>query len=482
MIRHIFFLLMAMSICVRADAQALPAYRGLVNKSVGQTIEKTALRRGFAANDPRMAATYTGVSVAAAGIAADVAVAAATAATAPVWLTVAAGLGAAVVVGGLAYGAYKIFFDDPTSKAKFVIKTVGGMGTPGTPWVPSGIYVYQMPGLTFDSAQHVTNSIKDRVPNRGLDFFGITVFGDDPTAMMQIAVKGWIDIGGGTGAKFKSCDTETAIDAFGGSLVVCHAIRVGSGGNTRPESEWYESRVVIPMVANTWKAPIVYSGTISDIVTKLPATELAKPADASTIAILADNLWQATAAQPGYQGIPYSVTYPVTTADAQAVQLANPATWPTNADLVSPVSPGAGQAVTIDPAYIPGTSPNPGTSPSSGTAPAGSNVNVVNTPNVNVANQVKVDWGASPNVASPSLEDTPTASMILSPLINLMPSLRNFTMPSHSAVCPTPTFNMFNTAILMDAHCTVLDGVRPTLSAVMAFVWLMLGTFIVLRA
>lgn len=477
MMRYIVVLVMALSICLRADAQALPAFRGLVNKALGQTIEKTAIRRGFAANDPRMAATYAGAATVVASIAADVAIAAATAATAPVWLSVAAGVGAAAVVGGLAYGAYKIFFDDATSEAKFVVKTVGGMGTPGTPWIPAGNDVYKMPGLTFDTAQHVTNSTKDRVPNGVLNFFGIQVFGDDPAAMMQLAVRAWIDLGGGTGAKFKGCDPETTIDTDGASTVTCHAIRIGSGGNTQPESSWLASNHTFFMVANIWKTSTTYKGTIAKIVAQLPAAELAKPADATTIAILANNLWQATAAKPGYQGIPYSVTYPVTVADAQAVQDANPTTWPTNADLVSPVAPGAGQEVNINPEYNPGTSPNPNPVPT-GTA----NVNVVNTPNVNVANPVKIDWGANPNVESPSLEATPTASMILSPLVNLMPSLRNFVVPSHSSVCPTPTFNLFNTVIVMDAQCSVLDGVRPTLAAAMAFVWLMLGTFIVLRA
>lgn len=84
MMRHIVVLVMAFSICLRADAQALPAFRGLVNKALGQTIEKTAIRRGFAANDPRMAATYAGAATVVASIAADVAIAAATAATAPV--------------------------------------------------------------------------------------------------------------------------------------------------------------------------------------------------------------------------------------------------------------------------------------------------------------------------------------------------------------------------------------------------------------
>jgi hypothetical protein len=41
---------------------------------------------------------------------------------------------------------------------------------------------------------------------------------------------------------------------------------------------------------------------------------------------------------------------------------------------------------------------------------------------------------------------------------------------------------MFEKQIVMEVHCAVLDDVKPTLYAVMAFVWLMLGAFIILRA
>jgi hypothetical protein len=381
----------------------------------------------------------------------------------------------------LAYGIYKIFFDDSTSESRFVVKGASGGGVPGLPWVPSGNNVYAQSGLTFDVSQHVTNSDKDRVPNGMLYFFGIQVFCDDPMQCMTLAVQGWTNLGGGTGARFKGCDPETAVDAYGSTTVTCHAIRIGSGGNSQPESQWMASDHVFYMVNNIFKQAVTIKGKIGDIVPQLSATEVAKPADASTIATLANNLWQQAASQPGYQGLPYSPTDPVTTEDASAVQQTDPASWPRNSDLVSPVAPAAGQPVVVNPAYDPVTNPNPGTDPN--TSPTGTqNVNVVNTPNVNVANQVKIEWGADPGVASPSLESTPTAQAILLPVLNLMPSLRSFVVPGHASECPKPNFNVFNKAIVMDTHCTLLEGVRPTLYAVMAFAWLMLGALIVLRA
>ena len=82
----------------------------------------------------------------------------------------------------------------------------------------------------------------------------------------------------------------------------------------------------------------------------------------------------------------------------------------------------------------------------------------------------------------PSINNTPTAQQIFAPLTGLMPTLKNFVVPSHQSTCPTPQFDMFGRSILMDGHCKVLEPVRPTLFSVMAFVWLMVGTVIILRA
>lgn len=484
--RILIFLVM-FTIAFRADAQALPAFTGAVNKALGKVIEKTAIRRGFAANDPRMLTTYNGASTIAAGVAAQMAVSAATAASAPIWLTAAAGLGAAAVVGGLAYGIYKIFFDDSTSEAGFVVKSTTGGGYMGTPWVPSGNYVYVMPNLTFNTAEQVTNSTKDWIPAYSLYFHGVVVYGDDFEKMMQMAVDGWIALGGGTGAKFKGCDPMKS-NAYGGMSQTCRAIRIGSGGNTQPEDTWMAGEYSMDFNRNNFKPAETFKGTVNDIVPKLSATELARPADPATIAQLANGLWERAAAQPGYEGIPYSASDPVTVADAVAVQQYDPSSWPKNADLAAPVAPAAGQTPVISPVYDPvyNPTPLPGTAtptPTNPTSPGvGENVNVINTPNVNVANKVQIDFGADPAVGAPTLEPTPTAQAVLSPLFNLMPSLQNFVVPSHQATCPSPDFTMFDKTMVMDGHCKLLEPVRPTLYAVMAFVWLMLGTVIILRA
>ncbi len=471
MCKRILCFLMGLLVVLRVDAGALPNFSGAVNKAVAQTIEKTAIRRGFAANDPRVAVTYTGVASVAAGIAADVAVTAATAATAPVWLSLAAGLGAAAIVGGLAYGAYKVFFDDDSSAAKFVLRTNAGTPT-GTITTPSGSNTYVQSGLKVDSAGHIVGSTRQRIPNGVFNFHGITVYCDEPTICMQLAVQGWINLGGGTGAVFDvPCSAEVS------SVITCGARRIGSGGNTTPQSSWMAGTYQFSMVNNPLYSATV-KGKISDIAAAVPQTELDKAADASVIAALANMLWQRAASQPGYQGVPYSTTDPVTTADAASVQSANPSTWPSNSELIAPVSSGAGQAVPISPSITPGQpSTNPSTDPGVGT-----NVNVVNTPNVNVVNKVQVDLGADPAVPTPALESAPTAKMILDPLLSLFPTFKNFTVPFHESICPKPTMNLFGKSLVLSVHCDLLESIRATLYATMAFVWTIAAMFIVLRA
>lgn len=463
---------MGMLIFMRADAGALPNYSGAVNKAVAQTVEKAAIRRGFAANDPKVLATFSSVATIASGVAADVAVTAAAAASAPVWLSVAAGLGAAAIVGGLAYGAYKVFFDDDSSQAKFVLR--GSSGSPVSAVdPPTGSNVYVQNGIQTDGAGHLVGSTRLRIPTYSpFGFHGVTVYCDEPTICMQMAVQGWINLGGGTGAVFDvPCSAEV------NSVITCGASRIGSGGNTKPQSSWLKGTYQFEMSNNPFYSPTI-KGKISEIADAIPQTELNKPADASVIASLANMLWQRAASQPGYQGVPYSVTDPVTTADAASVQSTNSSTWPTNSELIAPVASGAGQPVSISPSITPG---QPSTTPGTETG-IGTNVNVVNTPTVNVANKVQVDLGTDPGISTPALESIPTAKMILDPLLNLFPTLKNFSVPSHEAVCPKPTLKLFGQSLSMSAHCDLLESIRATLYATMAFVWTAIAMFIILRA
>jgi hypothetical protein len=240
----------------------------------------------------------------------------------------------------------------------------------------------------------------------------------------------------------------------------------------------YSAVVTVRDVDSSQPASQQYS-TLDSAVAGLSVTDKASKLSSDALARVVDSAWARAAAQPGYQGLPYSATQPVTAADAAAWQAENPSEAPTLGDVLLPASlPGASTvpvSTTVSVSQLPST--DPATGGTTDPAPTGTqNVNVVNVPTV------RVEWGVDPAVGTPSLEQTPTASSILSPLLNLMPSLRTFVVPSHSSVCPKPAFSMFGRQIVMATHCAMLDDVKPTLYAVMAFVWLMLGAFIILRA
>lgn len=479
----IYVFLLSMLVVYQAEAGALPNYSGAVNAAIGKTIQQTAIRRGFAANDPRIAATFGGASSVAATVAADAAAAALTAASAPVWLSVAGALGAAAVVGGLAYGVYKVFFDDSSSAAKFYVQSPSGDAPYGTVGVASGGGNWTQPGLSIDGKYRIVGSKNARVPqNLPVYGFGNYLYCDGPDACMALAKTAWEAPNDGSQWNNTGCDAE---DANGN--VACHAQRIGSGG-TAQGNTWINTTVNITMGPNPLVVGDTFKGDINTIVSKIPDTELAKDAAPATIATIANGLWQQAAAQPGYQGVPYSASDPVTATDAVTVQQAAPASWPKNSDLVAPVSTGAGVAPAIDPATAtqpatnPGTNPAPGTGTSPGTGTI-TDVNVKNVVAVTVGNKVDVQWGDYPkDSAPPSPGDAPTGSAILKPITDLMPGLKHYVVPSHDAQCPKPQFSLFDKDIVMDSHCTLLEGVRPQLFAIMAAVWALVAVLIILTA
>ncbi len=234
-------------------------------------------------------------------------------------------------------------------------------------------------------------------------------------------------------------------------------------GNIGPQ--WYDS------LDNAWAG--------------MPSAVKTAQVSSDTLAKIVDQSWKLAAQQPDYQGLPYSVTQPVTAIDVAPWATQNPSAVPTISDLLAPASDPGTSTVPISPTVTPGTVPSPTPVPDPNPTPApgsSSDVNVVNTPNVNVTNKVNVDFGPDPGTAAPSLESTPTAQSILAPLLNLFPSLKDFVVPGHSSDCPKPSMVMFGRTLTLDGHCALLEAARPTLYAVMVFVWAVIALFIVLAA
>lgn len=510
----------------QALSQALPvapAANYVVNRAVGGMITKVALQRGFAANDPRIVATMAGVSssMTAVNVASTVGGVALAIAGAPVWLSVLGGLGIVAVGAAIVAGTTSIKFENgkvivdagATSPPAYTNPAVSGLNPRLAQLLSDGSRVYRPSagcndGLPCAAFPYAPSPGSSMLPFRRDSLCGIVGQRQDCPGVGPLVVgyltfeefvqhyfDGEYFVGpNGSGnytrqtRKFDGLPALTWDTAGNGSIsgriLITSECREGSP--TGPNCSGYpinmadmfwsanDSTLRLTRVVNV---PQEF-GTLEAAATGMPSSAKGAKVSPEILAKLVNAAWANAAAQPGYQGLPYSATQPITASDVTAWESENPAAMPTVGDLMLPAIEAGKTVVPISPTVVvtvPSTDPGTGggSEPAPGTT---TNVNVVNTPTV------RVDWGPEPNIGTPSLEATPTAQMILSPLLNLMPSLRNFVVPSHSSVCPKPSLQLFAKSVVMETHCTVLDGVKPTLYAVMAFVWLLIGTLIILRA
>jgi hypothetical protein len=209
--------------------------------------------------------------------------------------------------------------------------------------------------------------------------------------------------------------------------------------------------------------------TMADAVSTMSPATKSKPVDYSTMAMMINDLWKRAAAQPGYSGLPYQVTSPITEAEVKTWAEANPQSYPTVEALTSPVTSGAV-----------GFSPSTTTSTSTTVDPATSSLSPTQT-NPTAGSQ-KLDLGPDPNIGYPNVESPPNAAQILQPLISLMPDLRAYSVPGHSAVCPKPAFEVFGKTIIMDQHCNILEQQRSNIYAASLLAFMLVALFIVLSA
>lgn len=522
-----------------AQAQAVaPVANFVVNRAVAGSLTRVAIARGFAANDPRIAATMVGVgsSMTAVNVVATVGGVALAVAGAPVWLTVAGGLGILAIGAAIVAGTTELKVDGGVVTVSNGAAALPPYAPPGTNFLPAtdtdyvqiaqlladGSKLYRSPETSGSicpagsgnpcetlQLQSFTTIFYRRdmlclnggsrayCANGGMGIvIGYTSLQDFADHYWDGAV--WSGPGGGgqylRNKKSFAADPPLAVSwntngtgSITGKVITTMECKQGSptGSNcpgfpSTVTETFFSSNESPSLQVRKWGPPAPQQfATLDDAVAGLDATSKGAKISSDTLSKMVNKAWQHAAAQPGYTGLPYSATDPVTPAEVQAWQFENPALNPTLGDMLVPaVAPGTGSIpISVDAGGSTNPDPDPTPNPNPPPTPVGTaNVNVVNVPTV------RVEWGADPGVLAPSLEQTPTAGAILAPLLNLMPSLRSFVVPSHSSVCPKPSFSVFEKHIVMDTHCAVLDESKPTLYAVMAFVWLMLGTVIILRA
>lgn len=419
-------------------ASAAPAYSAKMAQAVSGVMEHKAVQRGFAANDPRfgaaVSATAAVLTTAATGVVA--------AAGAPLWVTVGLGALAAGAVSLALDAAVSWYFnEDGTVTAQGGSSTPPGADTGGVPSYP------YWSGQTYDYK---------------------TVQGSDVLAVA------WSIIAYGECGSF-SCTPGLVWEwNFHGGHCSGNGCSVGGAFRRAVDdgSRWPRSAQLIgstTQIGGSY-APAPLPGaepvpkTAEQAADDLTEEQKAAPVNPQIIADTVNQAWQQAASQPGYQGLPYSFTDPVTASDVEAWRSANPASYPNVGDAVSPaLNPSTGSV----------TLPQPGTGsttqPGIPTAPEGS---------------PQLDLGLDPGIGAPNLEATPTGAQILAPITALFPDLRNFQVPAHQAECPRPVFDLavVGKQVQMDAHCMLAEDVRGPLYNASLLGWVIVALFIVLSA
>lgn len=432
-----------------AWSQALPSPQpDNVNRAISGTMTDVMAKRGFAANDPRVANTLARMSPALQGIAGSAAVITVGTVTAPGWITGAIAIGVGAVISyavGLAVDA----------AVNWLFRTDGKIDQSGNQLdkdPSTGI----LPGVpAWRAKQWVTKSTTEEI------------WGGDGFAVARQAEASYRSVNGFTP------NTPTCAFAAGGKSAICGnsistLIADGPPGAC-PKGSFWVAGICSPYgFTAPGGAPTIIGQTPQQAVNALPSSELGKGLNPQIIAALTDRAWQEAASQPGYDGLPYQVSNPVTAVDVQPWLQANPELAPTVQDFVAPnpVSP---------------TNPNPWAIPLNPQAPAIQPV-IPNAGTTNpAASSPETNLGADPGIGAPALEATPTAQQIIDPILQLAPDLRGFQASGQAGVCPRPTIDLYGTHVL-DAHCKLIEDNKQVLQLAMAFAWAAMALFIVLSA
>lgn len=485
------FVMLAVLTQQQAQAQALPIATR-VGVGVAGTIERVLIRRGFAANDPIFTKTlgYVGVAAndAVFNVAGTTGMVVAGVAGLPAWATVAIGLG----IGALAFGAYKMLTSPvsvtdpatgqttqryavaPSSMSTADIQNAIQNAPPATSvQAPSGLagQRYRLGDFTCPAGdmQCAALAALPLMPS-GIRYF---VPQADGSAIPLATVGDWVNNVNNfvqnqlcrSGSSYTNCQVmwdqapgyDTATQWFTGHWYASYLFTENGQTYTFPmestldgSNRYYGANPGGFGINPQYAAPPKTAQSLDELLNQLSPEQLAAPLSADSLAQIADAAWRNAAAKPGYDGLPYSPTDPVTPTDAQNYINANPGSVPTLNDSLAPIT----GPVTVP---VPSTNPlpDPGTNP---------------TP--------------TDSFTPPGLETIPTAAQILAPILGLLPDFKNYVVPSHQAVCPAPSMEFFGKHLVLDAHCTLLDNqtVRQTIYLVMAAVWMAVAVFIILGA
>ncbi len=177
------------------------------------------------------------------------------------------------------------------------------------------------------------------------------------------------------------------------------------------------------------------------------------------LASLINQLWMEVSSMDG--SLPYSRANPVLASDIRAARDSGSGVQPKMEDLFSdPLNDGLVK-------IIPDTEVGGGDGGGLDPTPGGG---------------VEVDFGSDPNVPAPELEKIPTAQMIMQPMLDLWPELREGKFATDPGQCPVGNFLLFGKEHVMNQHCVLFEDNRGLIAVAMVAMWSVLSLVIVLRA
>lgn len=188
------------------------------------------------------------------------------------------------------------------------------------------------------------------------------------------------------------------------------------------------------------KDPVKVGQYISDKLSELKL-------DLDTLAKTINAVWMDAASKPDYQGVPFSSSNPVTVDEIKSV---------------APDVVNLKQQEWIKPAQVNANSP----------------VEIT----VKGTSDIHVDLGDDPKVTAPDLAEPPTGETILKPIVNLLPFVKNMSIPVRDAQCPVWSFHVWDKDYHIDTHCILIEKIAPLLKTFSLLLWGILSLRIILTA
>lgn len=449
---------------LKAFAAAAPVYSPPASKvggAVGQAVVQNLIRRGFAANDPRIYSTARSIGLRSVSLA--------SATSSSTWLTTAARV-TPWVLGGVAVYQGVTWWFDTQGKAYLAKPGTTTSDTVYSNGVSKNVTVYYLSnqagvlaGSLQEAYSYLTYNGRQSYPDASYGVPSITQTTANTWSVQYNYSIPSINLNN------RSANVTGYSQLYTGNVVCSTGTVLVSGEGTCASAKMSEGPYA--------SAPVV-GYPLDTAYTNLPLDAKNAAMSPDLAAELANRYWQDASAQPGFDGYPFPVSNPITQSDAGDLKNTHPEAWPATKDLTETVPSAPGSNPVSVPVSYPATpvpSTTVGTTTGTVTNPDGSKSTTSST--------TTIDWGT---FTPPDL-DTPGIESILDPLFSMWPTWSNFSFPAHQSVCPTPSYKLPDTVmngytVQFGQMCDWIESVRPVLQASFVFLWAIVIFYIVIGA